>query len=135
MEMTVANYRGEVYKIQMNICFVEQSIAIGKILIEIGISETESYINQLFWNCRHISKHNQVEYVLSRLTAKKYPNSNVLSVFIPEWRDWLIKRICSFLHCEQYRRGNENTSVSPLLSFTLRNLLSLILRRLLQFGQ
>lgn len=93
MEMTITNFRGETNVIQLNACVVEQTTAIAKILADIGIMESESEISKLFADCRHIANYDRVEYVLSHLTAKNYSNSNVLSVFISAWRDWLINKM------------------------------------------
>ena len=91
--MTITNYRGEPKIIQLNTCVVEQTNAIVKILADIGIIESANEISKLFADCRHIANYDRVEYVLSRLTAKNYSNSNVISAFIPVWRDWLIKKL------------------------------------------
>ena len=93
MEITITNFRGEPKIIQLNTRVVEQTTAIAKILADIGIIESASKISKLFADCRNIANYDRVEYVLSRLTAKNYSNSNVLSVFISAWHDWLINKM------------------------------------------
>ena len=90
MQVHINTFRGEAHNIHWNIGTIEKYNAISKIIADIGIFETDNEINHLFSCCRNLSNHDQVEYVMKHITARNSPKSDVLSVFTPIWRNWLI---------------------------------------------